>query len=95
MSKSSNGIISDTESYTAKEIANRIGISEAKAKSYIRANVPYTEPFEGLLIVSGRLFNIAIDAKSEFDTDEQKEKRRQKSGAASRKPKNENEVTAE
>lgn len=95
MAKSSNGIISNDESYTAKEIANRLGISEAAVKAFIREKVPYIEPFEGLLIVSGRLFNAAIDNMSEFDTIEQKETRRRKSGAATRKSRTQKEVSAE
>lgn len=89
MTKPTYGCISNDESYTTKEIANRLGISEAVVKAWVRAKVKYIEPFQGIVIVAGRLWNAAIEELSEHDTPEQLEERLRKSGAAKRKARKE------
>ena len=89
MANSTYGSLSNDETYTPKEISNRLGKTEAAWKAFIRANVQYTEPMEGVLLVSGRLFNFAIEELSQHDTEEAKQERCRKSGAASRTRKKE------
>lgn len=87
MSKSSFGVISSELTYTSRELANVLGKSEAKVKEFIRAHVQYTEPMEGLILVSGRLFNFAIEELSRGDTPEDREARRRKAGHDTRRAK--------
>jgi hypothetical protein len=87
MSRASFGSISDDRSYNPKEISNCMGGSEGKWKEFIRKHVKHIEPFEGHLVVSGRLFNLAIEELSQRDTVEAKEARRRKAGVDKRQAK--------
>ena len=84
MAKESFGIIDDDRTYTAEQLAGILGKSERSVRDFVRQNVRYAEPFEGLILVSGRLFRMAIEGLSAFDTAEKAEKRRRSSGAATR-----------
>lgn len=88
MSKSSFGVISNELSYTHRELANVLGISDAAAKDFIRRfDVKHIEPIEGVLVASGRLINFAIETASVRDTPEAAAERKRKSGWDTRRAK--------
>jgi hypothetical protein len=64
MARESFGIIDDDRTYTHEQIASIIGRSERWAKEFIREHVSHADLGNGLLMVSGRRWRLAIEKLS-------------------------------
>lgn len=88
MAKSNRvGVIEDELFYSAEAISRETGRPLAKVKEKIRLYCLFTEPWEGDLWLTGLDWKRGLMKEAKLDTPEAKEQRRRRSGAASRKPK--------
>ena len=82
MAKESSGIIDDDRTYTAKQLAHILQRSERWVKDFLRGTgdwkekghfgVPYADLGNGMFVVSGRKWRLAIEAMSNvFGEDEE------------------------
>ncbi len=65
MAKESFGVIDDDRTYTHEQIAAILGRNTRWAKEFIRDNVSFADLGNGLLMVSGRRWRLAIEALSD------------------------------
>lgn len=65
MSKESFGVFDDDRTYTHAQIAAILGRAERPTKEWIRKNVSHCDFGNGLLLVSGRRFRLAVEELSD------------------------------
>jgi hypothetical protein len=65
MAKNTSDVIDDSRTYAHHQIAAIIGRSERWTKEFIRDHVAYADLGNGLFMVSGRLWRLAIERLSE------------------------------
>jgi hypothetical protein len=65
MAKESFGVIDDDRTYTHAQIAAILGRAERWAKEFVREHVSHADIGNGLLLVSGRRFRLAIERLSD------------------------------
>lgn len=65
------GVIDSSKCYTHKELAKRLDRKERWMKEFIiRRRIPYADFGNGLMIVSGRSFQLGIERDETWDEDE-------------------------
>ncbi len=66
MAKPSPHVVCDNCVYNHAQLAVTLGRAERWTKDFVRAHVPHVDGGNGLLIVSGYLFRLAIEQGSTF-----------------------------
>lgn len=66
MAKESFGVIDDDRTYTHAQLASILGRSDRLMKEWIREHVSFCEFGNGLLLVSGRRFRVAVERLSDM-----------------------------
>lgn len=69
MARESFGIIDDDRTYTHEQIACILGRADRWAKEFIRDHVSHADLGNGLLMVSGRRWRIAIERLSKREVE--------------------------
>jgi len=67
MARESFGVIDDDRTYTHEQIAAILGRSDRWAKEFVRDNVSHADLGNGLLMVSGRRWRLAIERLSRME----------------------------